>query len=166
MKGFVAGLLSFQPDVPRKYLVGQLFWFLSWLAVTIIAAILTPSQHGHGTHQQLGLPACASVVMFGKPCPGCGMTTSWTATVHGQFVHAFEAHPLGSAIYLGFTVSALICGISFANGVRWRTETRAHAILLSVVLTIFLAFGIWRFSTQRMYYQNEKPIWSASTEGK
>jgi hypothetical protein len=160
MKDFCRGLFQFQHDVRRKHLIGQLFWFLSWVAVTVVAAILSPSQHGHGTHQQLGLPACASVVMFGKPCPGCGMTTSWTATVHGQFGHAFEAHPLGSLLYLGFTASALICGYTFFKGIRWRTETRAHAVFLSIVLALFLTFGIWRFATQRMVYQEETKIWN------
>lgn len=69
---------------PRKALRSQLTWFASWAVITVIGAILSPEKSGHGTHQQLGLPPCPSVLFFDRPCPGCGLTTSWTALIHGH----------------------------------------------------------------------------------
>jgi hypothetical protein len=33
------------------------------------------------THTQLGMPPCNFVVMTGKPCPACGMTTGIVLTL-------------------------------------------------------------------------------------
>ena len=33
------------------------------------------------THTQLGLPPCNMVELIGKPCPACGMTTSFSLLV-------------------------------------------------------------------------------------
>ena len=56
-------------------------WPLEWpclaLAPLVIAAALSPSNAGHGTHRQLGLPACGWQTNMGLPCPTCGMTTSF-----------------------------------------------------------------------------------------
>ena len=52
-----------------------------WLAVLVfgfgLARWLEPAAAGLGTHQQLGLPPCTVRVLFGVPCPSCGMTTSF-----------------------------------------------------------------------------------------
>src|ERR1700733_6946613 len=85
----------------------QLAWTAVWVACTAIGLYLKPDAHGHGTHQQLGLPPCPSVLLFDRPCPGCGLTTSWTRFLHGDIVGAFSAHPLGVPMFLGFTFVAL-----------------------------------------------------------
>jgi hypothetical protein len=157
-------LWQFQSDVPRKYLSGQLSWFLLWVFTVAVALVMRPSHAGHGTHQQLGLPPCASVLFFGRPCPGCGMTTSWTATIHGQLGLAFHAHPLGPIMFLGFTISALTCGWGFLKNQRWRTEVREHTLILLAVLIIFVSFGAWRFYSERAFYTPEASIWTNSTK--
>ena len=67
------------------------------LGLLAIAAMLKPSPLGHGTHQQLGLPPCTFWVLFGRPCPTCGMTTAWAHLVRGQWVDACRAN-LGGAL--------------------------------------------------------------------
>src|SRR5687768_9011989 len=84
----------FEPVEPRRVRGGFVF-FGSWLVVTGIALALTPNPAGHGTHKQLGLSACPSAVLFDRPCPGCGLTTSWTAFVHGDFAASVSAHLFG-----------------------------------------------------------------------
>lgn len=153
-----ANLWAFQRNVPRKYLVGQLLWFAVWVGVTTVGLILSASPVGHGTHQQLGLPPCAAVLMLGRPCPGCGLTTSWTATLHGQLLAAFQAHALGPILYLGFTVSALLCGVGFWRGWRWRLENREVSWLLVMTLVVFASYGAWRFASVRMYYSPEVSV--------
>ncbi len=39
-----------------------------------VARWLEPDAKGYGTHQQLGLPPCSSILLFGSKCPACGMT--------------------------------------------------------------------------------------------
>ena len=50
---------------------------LALLALLVTAGTLTPDEQGFGTHQQLGLPPCTFYLVFKRPCPACGMTTSW-----------------------------------------------------------------------------------------
>lgn len=152
------GLLLWQRDVPRRYLVGQLLWCLLGLGVTFFAIILSPSPVGHGTHQQLGLPPCASVVLFQRPCPGCGLTTSFTATVHGRLAEAFSAHALGPIMYAGLLVSALVSGYGFVRGWRWRIERREVMIALILVLAGLVTYGGVRFANARAYVSLEPQI--------
>lgn len=143
------------PKQRRKYL-GSLTLPLVWLAVTGFGIYLRPSPDGHGTHQQLGLPPCGSVILFDRPCPGCGLTTSWTATIHGNLAEAFSAHPLGPPLYLIFTVLAVANVWAFAkkrtvdtSGVRWTYGVVAAGI-------IFFGFGMARFfSTPKYAAPNE-----------
>lgn len=65
------------------------------LAVLITAWRLQPSAAGHGTHTQLGLPACGFALAFNKPCFTCGMTTAFAHAAHGQFWAGFKAQPFG-----------------------------------------------------------------------
>lgn len=62
------------------------------LGLLLAATMLQPSSLGHGTHRQLGLPPCTFWVLFGRPCPTCGMTTAWAHLVRGQWVGACRAN--------------------------------------------------------------------------
>jgi hypothetical protein len=57
-----------------------------------------------GTHQQIGLPPCTVYVLTGWPCPGCGLTTSFSHLMHGNVVHSLRANPIG-------TFMATLCGL-------------------------------------------------------
>ena len=63
--------------------------------VFVVAMYLNPDPRGFGTHQQLGLPACQFRQFTGLPCPHCGMTTSFSNFVRGEFVTAWQANPAG-----------------------------------------------------------------------
>lgn len=138
------------PKQRRKY-IGSLTVPIVWVVVTAIGLYLNPSPDGHGTHQQLGLPPCGSVMLFDRPCPGCGLTTSWTATLHGRFVEAFHAHPLGPPLYLAFTAFAIASLLAFfqkrtidTSGTRW-----TYAIVAAAI--IFFGYGMTRFFTSPKY---------------
>jgi len=151
-------MVWFEPNVPRKRLTGQLTWFLAWLVVTVLGVfILKPNPAGHGTHQQLGLPPCPSVMIFGRPCPGCGLTTSWTGVMHGQWQASWEAHPLGAFLYILFTVSALACFYGWVKEKRFVSDSRpANAFMFSVAAAI-VGYGVWRFATVE-YVNPASPI--------
>lgn len=121
-----------------------------WLGVTAVGVLLTPNPHGHGTHRQLGLPPCPSVLMFDRPCPGCGLTTSWTNLLHGRIADSFAAHPLGPPLYLTFTVLAFL-GLRAAVRGRETMSLAAATRLTWVVVAFLLGFGAYRFATTPHY---------------
>src|SRR5437762_98516 len=96
-----------EPARDGRDLAGSLMLSFVWVFVTVVGLLLRPDPQGHGTHQRLGMPPCPSVLLFDRPCPGCGLTTSWTALLHGDFGLAFRAHALGPVLYGVFTLFAL-----------------------------------------------------------
>jgi hypothetical protein len=155
-------MVKFEPVNTRKQVFGHLLYFLTWVFVTVVGALLTPSPDGHGTHQQLGMPPCPSVLLYGRPCPGCGLTTSFSATVHGMFAQAFHAHPLGPIVYLLFTLTAFINLYGFVKKRRFETNSPEFNRFLIALTVIFFAFGVYRFSTQRAYLALPSPWWVRS----
>jgi hypothetical protein len=81
-----------------------------------LAAWLPPDPRGFGTHQRLGLPPCTMMMLFNRPCPGCGMTTCFAHFVRGQFRDAARANPAG--LLMAVTCVGLIpwCWASAATG--------------------------------------------------
>ena len=150
---------------PAKPLVvrAQLLWTAAWAFCTGVGLFLHPDKHGHGTHQQLGLPPCPSVLLFDRPCPGCGLTTSWTSFLHGNFITAFKCHPLGVPMYLGFTFVAL--GSLYGNfiGQRLMIDSKwANKIFIGFV-TVFFIFGAIRMMVTPGYSGTDKEkIWRAA----
>ena len=128
----------YDEGVPRREIRGQATCFALWTGVTAIGAFLHPSPNGHGTHELLGLPPCPSVLMFDRPCPGCGLTTSWSAFIHGDFALAFHAHPLGPLAYMIFTGLALFGGYGFVTGRRLRIYSNKVAKISGILVAIFL----------------------------
>lgn len=140
-------MVRFDVDQPKKMLGGQLAWFVLWAFVTTVGLILTPNAEGHGTHTQLGLPSCPSVAFFDRPCFGCGMTTSFSATLHLDFVTAWNAHPFGTLFYVIFTVSAMFGIWGWLKHVRVNTDTKPFNRSMIALTVVFVLFGVARFAT-------------------
>jgi hypothetical protein len=79
---------------------------LPCLVTIAVGAWLLPRPEGYGTHEQLGLAPCTFLAKHGWPCPTCGLTTSVSATVHGQFTAAWRANAFGPPL----TVALLVFG--------------------------------------------------------
>jgi hypothetical protein len=137
-----------------------------WLAVTGIGLALHPDASGHGTHQQLGLPPCPSVLLFDRPCPGCGLTTCWCALLHGNFGLAFHAHPLGPFLYLGFTLLAVLCVYGFAVRKRVVLDSVQMSRVLIVCSVIFLAFGLGRMAVTPHFRTPTEQMFVTATTGR
>ena len=90
---------------------------LSLLGLFGVARFLSPDPSGFGTHEQLGMMPCGFKLMFGIPCPSCGMTTSWSWLVRGEISHACQTHFGG--VLLGVFCGVLAIG-SIASGIRGR----------------------------------------------
>ena len=68
------------------------------LAVLVLAARLSPSPSGIGSHQSVGLQPCQFLVSTKLPCPSCGMTTSFTWFVRGNLLASVYVQPMGAVL--------------------------------------------------------------------
>jgi hypothetical protein len=109
------------------------------LTLLILSARLHPSPDGHGTHSQLGLPPCGWVIMFNKPCPTCGMTTSFAHLAHGQVLESLRAQPAGTVLAVA-TAAAFWIALHAAL-----TASRAPIMFIRLLKPRFLWIlaGFW-----------------------
>ena len=109
------------------------------LLLLTITFWLTPSPSGVGTHQQLGFPPCSAQLLTGMRCPACGMTTSWSYFVRGNWVKSLRANAGGFCLALvNVVVSPWL--ITSALWKRWvfsppRGEWIGGTVLALVVVT-------------------------------
>ncbi len=119
---------------------------LACVALLVTARCLEPVGRGYGTHQQLGLPACMSRVLWGVSCPACGMTTSWAWATRGQWTLAVQANAGGfllALIALAFIPTScywLAIGKTFLSDRTW--------LILGMSLFVALAVAIAQWCCQ------------------
>lgn len=80
---------------------------LACLAVLVTGALATPNPTGVGTHSSsLRLQPCHFLLTTGIPCPGCGMTTSFSWFARGNLLASTYVQPMGAtlAVLAGATV--------------------------------------------------------------
>ncbi|QDV24119.1 DUF2752 domain-containing protein [Aureliella helgolandensis] len=126
---------------PRK-LPASLRWLCllvggGTLGLLILARSLEPAAAGIGTHQQLGLPACLSMVWLNRPCPACGMTTSWALFTRCEFAASASAN-LGG--FLLATIALAFLPVSCYFFLRGRA-TRGSWFSLALALALASALG-------------------------
>jgi len=78
------------------------------VAVLSVALALSPAERGLGTHEQLNLPPCGWIAMMDVPCVTCGMTTSFSHAVRGEFLASLLAQPLGFLLAMGTAMTMLV----------------------------------------------------------
>lgn len=130
----------------KRNLLSNIFILVIILGVIIVARILSPKESGIGTHTELGFPPCTFYVLTKLPCPGCGITTSFSHMTRFQFKKAFQVHPYGPIL---FTMAILLlihqcilifCGYSISFNLSVKTES----IILLLLFLGFIAFFIMR----------------------
>jgi hypothetical protein len=141
----------FESGFDRPALKGQLSAFAVWVAVTGFGVYLHPDPAGHGTHTQLGLPPCPSALLLHRPCPGCGLTTSFTATIHGHFAEAFHAHPLGPILYGLFTLFAIASLYGWVKKLKLNTASKGASRAITAFAILFFGFGVVRMLVVNNY---------------
>jgi hypothetical protein len=120
------------------------------IALLLVAAALTPSDEGLGTHTDLGMPECGWITAFEKPCLTCGMTTSFSHAADGQFLAAAAAQPAGALLAVAAAAGFWTCLHAALFGSRiarlfatlWRPRfiIAGAAILL---LAWFYKLAVW-----------------------
>ncbi|HHN77174.1 MAG TPA: DUF2752 domain-containing protein [Phycisphaerales bacterium] len=106
---------------------------------------LHPSDEGHGTHTQLGMPACGWVIAFNKPCPTCGMTTAFTHAAHGRFADALADQPMGALLAL-ISAAVFWAGLHTAiTGCRLDRLVRMVLAPRTLWIAAALAAGAWGY---------------------
>jgi hypothetical protein len=120
--------------------VGLLTLALGLTVVLATAGHLQPDPRGYGTHEQLGRPPCAILRLTGRPCPACGLTTSFAWFVRGELARSWRANPAGP-----FVASACVCLIPWLVasatcgrplGVRSAGETLMAVVVVAAVLIV------------------------------
>lgn len=104
-----------------------------------MAAWMTPSATGLGTHSQLRLPPCGWIAFADMPCPTCGMTTAFAHAADGNLIASFLAQPMGFFLAIGVAMTLLVSVHTMLTGSRlpgvlarlWGTRT---AIALATLL--------------------------------
>jgi hypothetical protein len=107
---------TFRASGGLKFRLRGLAVALPLLAVLGVASSLHPEARGLGTHEQLGLGQCSFLTATGWPCPTCGMTTSFAATMHGQLGLAFRAQPIGPILVAGVLAMLAMASAELTTG--------------------------------------------------
>ena len=108
-----------------------------------LAVRLRPARGGMGTHQQLGLAPCTFRVLFGRPCPSCGMTTSWAHLVRGQVPSALRSNAGGTLLGIVAVAAVPWLVISAIRG-RWLGWTPNCIVLAwAAVATMLIILADW-----------------------
>jgi hypothetical protein len=116
------------------------------LGLLAVAAWLEPSPAGIGTHQQLGLPPCTFWMLFGRPCPTCGMTTSWAHLVRGHVASAFRANAGGTLLAM-LAIAAVPWLLGSARRGTWigvLPNGVAAACISTIILVVILIDWVLR----------------------
>lgn len=118
-------------------------WCLFLLSGFGLAVYLKPSPRGFGTHEQLGLAPCSFDYLTGLPCPSCGMTTSFSHFVRGQWLQSVRSST--AAFVLALTCAAMIpwCVISILKKHLWKVTRPDISLLWLMGLLYFVAAVEW-----------------------
>ncbi|MEL6895392.1 MAG: DUF2752 domain-containing protein [Planctomycetota bacterium] len=135
----MATLHSPRPARNAWYVRGfQLCFSIGLVVLLVTAACLQPSARGMGTHHQLGLPPCTSVVLFGIRCPACGMTTSWAYFMNANPISSISVNAGGFLLALmSVCVIPLLLyfGISGHRMPLQLLQTLLYSLMLIIAIT-------------------------------
>jgi hypothetical protein len=126
-----------------------LAWAMFLLGGFALAWSLKPDPRGFGTHQQIGLPECSIRLLFSRPCPGCGMTTSFSHFVRGEFVEAGRANIAGLLLATLCVLMIPWSLYSAARGTTWLVEEPMMLLTLLIVVIGSIALVSWLLAVWR-----------------
>lgn len=111
-----------------------------WLILFALYCVLTTEFLGS---------ACPVYLIFGIPCPGCGMTRAWISLFSGDIAKAFYFHP-------AFLAAAIIAACVILCGIKPKLKkSKVITGIYLVLCVVFLAAYIYRMV---VFFPNEEPI--------
>ncbi len=121
---------------------------VAFVAVFAVAAWIRPyDDDGEpltmASHTQLGLAPCNMMVITGKPCPACGMTTSFALLVHGDLSASLRANWVGTLI-AAFWMTLIPWGVvTVVRGRLWGVRNGELFVAAAVGTLVALMIGRW-----------------------
>jgi hypothetical protein len=131
-----------------------------WILLLCVAAVLfsfalEPAQDGSlcfyipGIGAVVSLPSmCMSSRLLGISCPGCGLTRSFVAVAHGEFLLALQMNFMGPVLFflacsqIPYRIVEYLGILSGHRG--WEQIRRRQSPVMWIVLAGMVANWIWR----------------------
>jgi hypothetical protein len=120
-------------------------------AVFAIAIYLNPynadgTPRTMATHTTLGLPPCNFVLLTGKPCPSCGMTTSFALLVRGDVAASLHANWVGTTLAV-FWAMLMVWSVASAIAAKlYFIPPRRGELVLTFIVGGFLVLMLGRWA--------------------
>lgn len=109
------------------------------LAAICVAAAASPDAVAAGP------VLCPFRRLTGLPCPGCGLTRSWSYLAHGRMLESLSKHPFGPMLLAAVIgVAALAVMRRIAGSLPIDVGRLARAPAMQVLLGSWLVFGVAR----------------------
>lgn len=100
------------------------------------------------------LETCPLKILFGIPCPGCGLTRSYIFAFQGKFAEATSMHPFWIPITLLF-IAFIVVRYLIVNEEKYKKCMNVIKILACVLVASMIAFYIYRMI---VFYPNREPM--------
>ncbi len=114
------------------------------MGLLLFARCLQPSPAGIGTHQQIPwLPPCGIALMYGFPCPSCGMTTAWAHFTRGQWLAGMNANVGGFLLALAAGPLGIWCLVSAVRGAWLAVRPQPIFFICYSAAVIIATFSQW-----------------------
>jgi hypothetical protein len=97
------------------------------------------------THTQLGMPPCNFVVLTGKPCPACGMTTSFALLVRGDMTASLRANWAGTLIAAIWAATMIWALVGTIVGRPLFIPPGKGELIITVIVGVVLALMLGRW---------------------
>ncbi len=135
---------------PRRVRLTLLAGAAALASVFGVAACLNPYQpdgtpRRMGTHRQLGMPPCNFVTLFGKPCPSCGMTTSFALLVRGDLRGSLQANWVGTLLACSWAAALVWALLSAAAGRMLLVRPHQVEMCLTAAVAVFVVLMLGRW---------------------
>lgn len=134
--------------MPRYTRAVLVLMAVGFLGVFAVAGVIRPydadgSPRTMATHTQLGLPPCNMVVLTGRPCPSCGMTTSFALLVRGDVANSLRANWAGTVLALFWAALIPWAALSAVRGRLLWVRNGELFVTVSVGVMLALMLGRW-----------------------
>jgi len=133
------------PYASRTERLAQAGVLIVLAAALALGLALEPSPTGMGTHTALGLPPCGMLVMTGRPCPTCGVTTSFVLAAHGRFYDALVNQPFGFISFVLTVGGMLVTAATLVTGRSWVPVLTVYGVAVPAAVLLALALLSWAY---------------------